>query len=347
MKSVSLDDYLTGRSFSTYERLMSTRFPDFWHTFWFNRPDISDLVCEMNAHFNEFETDAEGGRGDSYRLAQQDFKVRAVGIMQLIKAACRNTPLAHLPSDYKILDVLGGDGVMTRCLGTHISNDRARHLILTSDIAANMVCRALDYGLPAVRQPAQSLLLKDNSYDAVLLAYGVHHIQPQDRVLTFREAFRVIKARGRIVVHDFEEGSPMAIWFREVVDRYSHAGHNYTHFTKQMLLDQLRAAGFRDVSVFRLYDPFIVVADSECAARNRLMDYVLNMYGLVKVQADVQNVAAARARVHCLVDQYLRYDSQTIKEWKPVWKDSLTVYQENDKYVAEIPRIALVAVASK
>jgi len=342
-----MNTYLPGLSISAYERLMRAHFPEFWQTLKLDRPDLPEILDQMNTYHNEFETDARGGRGDSYRLAQQDSNMRAVGILQLLRAACASTPFDALPVDYKVLDVLGGDGTIVRCLANHIGHARARQLILTSDIAAHMVHAALAQGCPAVRQQARSLLLRDDSYDAVLLAYGVHHVDPAERVATFQEGFRVIKPHGRIVIHDFEEESPMAVWFHQVVDRYSLSGHKYTHFTRQEFLDHLRAAGFRDISVFRLYDPFIAEGEDRQSVRNRLLDYVLNMYGLVKVGSGVRDTAELRDRLECLIEQHFQYDPCRVEGWQPHWKTSLTFYGEGGKYKAELPRVALVAVGTK
>jgi SAM-dependent methyltransferase len=152
--------------------------------------------------------------------------------------------------------------------------------ILTSDLSEEMVIAARAYGLFAIRQPAQNLLLKDRSLDGVIIAYGTHHIPPDHRVQACQEAFRVLRHDGRIVLHAFETGSHMARWFSEVVDQYSITGHQYPHFTAGEIRDYLSRAGFTDINIRYIYDPFIIYAGSADEAKHKLAEYLLNMYGL-------------------------------------------------------------------
>src|SRR5207237_5518083 len=123
--------------------------------------------------------------------------------------------LGRLPFGWRLLDVLGGDGLIARALNM-MRPGLTRQPVLTSDVAESMILHAWAQGLPAIREPAQHLFLRDASFDAVLIAYGTHHIDPLDRPDMCREAFRVLRPHGRIVLHDFECGSAVARWFDEV-----------------------------------------------------------------------------------------------------------------------------------
>src|SRR5258708_3078710 len=94
-------------------------------------------------------------------------------------------------------------------------------MIITSDASSSMTVDALAQSLPAIRQPAQHLLLKDCSVHGALFAYGTHHIAPEDRPSAFREACRVLKPGCRVVIQDFEENTPTARWYSEFLDRYT------------------------------------------------------------------------------------------------------------------------------
>jgi len=167
-----------------------------------------------------------------------------------------------------------------------------------------MVTQALEYGLPAIRQSAQFLFIKDSSFNAVILAYGTHHIPRDDRLIVCQEAFRVLKPGGNVVVHDFEENSPMAQWFNKVVDKYSNTGHKYSHFTPEELHSYLQKSGFKNIRILYVYDPFIITDINKQIAFKKLMYYIFNMYGLEKLK-NGQNNEAIPEKVYDLIQKYI------------------------------------------
>lgn len=251
--------YLPSCSLRDYIALMERRHPSAASLLTFDRPGTDEVLWALAAGRNEFETDA-GGRGESYRRAQADAEVRSPGILRLLELVAGGTQVGDLPSGFTVLDVLGGDGVVARLV--HRRSSKACH-VLTGDIASEMVHRAIGYGLPAVRQPAHFLFVRDRSLDGVLIAYGFHHLTAGERPAACGEAHRVLRPGGRIVLHDFENGSPVATWFQEVVDRYTETGHQYEHFTRDSLRRLLLEAGFQAVILDSVYDPFVVRGRSE------------------------------------------------------------------------------------
>lgn len=227
---------------------------------------------------DDFGPAAAGGRGERYVRAQQDrLMTRAHGIDQLLRLICD-------PAEQRgqvVLDLLGGDGLVRRVAG------RTGHhglSIMTCDLSPLMVEAAWEAGLPAVLQSASRLLFRSGSVDGVLLAYGTHHLPESDRLLAAEESLRVLRPGGVFVMHDFEVGGPMDVWFEQVVDRYSATGHRFAHFTREELTACLDKAGFEDVRVVELADPYRVVADSPRAAELGMGRYLLDMYGLVGLE---------------------------------------------------------------
>ena len=259
----------------------------------------------------------------SYRAAQRAGAPRLTGIARLFQLAGCGTATGGV-----VLDVLGGDGVLARAWEALSRRRPARPAVLTGDISGRMVRAALDAGLPAVRQAAQQLLVRDAAVDAVILAYGTHHIPETDRERAFGEAARVLKPGGRLVVHDFEEGSAVARWFREVVHEYTSAGHDHPHFTRHGLAGLLDECGFRGAAVHRVYDPFRLSGRTRDAALTALLDHLTDMYGLCPARA---RPGAGRQWIHDLVMRYFR----------------ITTYRQGDVFVAELPRVALAAVGTK
>ncbi|MFE3166658.1 class I SAM-dependent methyltransferase [Streptomyces sp. NPDC059224] len=288
---------------------------------------------------NEFDSD-ETGRGDSYRRAQRDASVRWTGARQLLQLATRTDS----PGDVILLDVLGGDGTIARAVADRADNPLAKLYIITGDISGEMVARALALGLPAVRQSAEALLLRDASIDATLLAYGTHHIAPADRPQAVREAVRVVKPGGKVVLHDFDTASPMARFFTEVVHPHSAAGHGYAHFSRAEL-SALFAELPVSASVLDVYDPLIVEADDRETACARMCRYIADMYGVQEVFAAHRDTAASWAFLEEIFD-HSRYAAELV-DAPPGVPHRPFLYESGGRWFAEVPRMAIVAVAEK
>jgi SAM-dependent methyltransferase len=327
--------------------LPSGSLDDYLHTVAASHPRLHTLLdhakmrsagalSALVASVNEFDSDASG-RGDSYRRAQQDPSVRWTGARHLLRLA---TP-PDSTGDVTVLDVLGGDGLIARAVAANADETLAKLTVLTGDISGVMVERALAMGLPAVRQAADSLLLREESVDAVLLAYGTHHIGPGDRHRAVAQALRVARRGGRVVVHDFDETSPMARFFTEFVHPHSAAGHDYQHFFRQeisALFDGLPAT----VRVVDVYDPLVVRGSDPGDARRRMCDYVADMYGIHSVLTC--DTDASWRLLENLFDHsaYLRGIGGA-----PGTPCGPVVHERSGHCVAEVPRMAIAAVAEK
>ncbi|MFG1653245.1 class I SAM-dependent methyltransferase [Micromonospora sp. NPDC049275] len=303
----------------------------------FEREGTDSALAALVATTTEFDTDATG-RGDSYRRAQRDASVRWSGARQLLHL-CGAT---DAEPGTVILDVLGGDGTLARALRQQDPASAARLSLLTGDISGEMVAQALAHGLPAVRQAADFLFLRDGSVDATLLAYGTHHISPAERPTAVREALRVTRPQGRVVLHDFDEASPMARFFGRVVHHHSTAGHDYPHFSREELHELFAAAG-SPVEVLDVYDPLVVRADTEAEARQRMCDYVADMYGISTLFDRLGPADSWRLLEECFDHE----DYLARLPHRPEGMSSPVVHRADGRFVAEVPRVAIVAVADK
>ncbi len=297
------------------------------------RLDADDLPAPT-----DFEDGCTGGRGDSYRQAQENPAVRLRGIRALFTMASPGRVLSSWRPEHVLVDLLGGDGTLARAVEM-FTPPESRPTVLTSDLSAGMIRAAQQRELPAIRQAAQRLRLRDQTVDAVLLAYGTHHIPPADRPATASEAFRVLRPGGSLVMHDFAEDSAVARWFADVVDRYSHTGHDYPHFTEAELQGLLTGAGFTDVTVQRMYDPLVLTALTRDDARVCLGDHLRWMYGLTRVSRGNERSAALTTADlaegtfrHALAD---RAPGQAIGQ--------VSYERTGDGWRVEMPRVALVA----
>jgi ubiquinone/menaquinone biosynthesis C-methylase UbiE len=337
LSDTAASPYLPRTSLVDYLNLMNESHPSIPPLLDFARSGASEALTSLANLVTEFDSN-ETGRGDSYRSAQNDTSVRWTGMRQLLKIAAGST------RELTLLDVLGGDGTVALAAARHGGQEWTDVTVITGDCSGEMVAQALRRGLPAIRQEAQFLFLKDTSVDAALLAYGSHHIPVADRVTAVAELVRVVRPGGRIVIHDFEEDSPMARFFTEIVHVHSKSGHDYSHFTRESMAQLFRDSD-SDVAVqlCNVYDPLIIKADTSTAARARMLDYVGDMYGVRDFLAQWSPGEAWALLEQCF--QHPPCDDCSLLSSDMRCKPA--IYQSGNVHTAEIPRIALVAVAEK
>jgi hypothetical protein len=95
------------------------------------------------------------------------------------------------------------------------------------------------------------------------------------------------------------------------------------------MLDLLNGAGFHDVRVFEISDPFTLHGSSAERAKHNAITHMHDMYDLIKLAGPSGDV----------VPVLERHITETL--------GPISIRHEDDRYVAEIPRNALVAVGSK
>lgn len=327
------EQYLDGMSFSQYRSILESLHP--WMSSLFE-PEETVLARRLEnlcaVARNEFEDDV-AGRGDSYRKSQESTLVRGEGIERLLGFA-----RGERESFGILLDVLGGSGTVAEVVRQWHGGVSGR--VVTADIAGRMVAAALAKGLPAIRQRAEESLLASESVDSVLIAYGFHHIARGDRRTAVLEAARVLVDGGRVVLHDFVDDGPIAAWFSDVVGKYSYAGHDYCHFTREEMWWLLREAELCDIEVVDILDPFVLSGDSEDSAWNRLVSYVTNMYGL-------QGEICEPTRMRAVLEEYFSFEDHALFENESHRATPNVREIGPGRFVAELPRVAIVAHATK
>ena len=106
----------------------------------------------------------------------------------------------------KVLDIAGGSGDLSKLFAKKVS--LTGEVILT-DINASMLAvgrdRMIDEGLsvPATQCNAEKLPFADNSFDCVIVAFGLRNMTHKDVAL--KEMQRVLKEGGRLLVLEFSK----------------------------------------------------------------------------------------------------------------------------------------------
>lgn len=267
------------------------------------------------------------GRGADYTAGMEAFQAsRWLGARTLAR-------LLTAGGGGVYLDVLGGDGYVWRLMSAekHLSDAATADgdvLIVTNDISPHMFYRAGLWGMPT-REDATRLsrTFHAGSLDGVLFAYGTHHIP--DMFAAAQEAHEVVRPDGTVVVHDFLDEGPAGQWFHRVVDRYSKTGHDIPHIGPVQMAAVLFAAGFRDVALHEIQDPFLFASgEGDPPAGELAFSYLVGMYGMG------ESFAGRADHFEALVREILTYPEAGEV---PCFSDSL-VY---------VPRRAVVATARK
>lgn len=337
-------EYLPGRTVADYLNECQLKHPALYARLSLDRVLANrEIFQEIDSMSTTFEGSDKGGRGDSYRQTQVRYPLaRTVGIKSLFDML--NPANGSWSPDRYILDVLGGNGTLTRTMRMMTQPDQMPE-IFTGDSAGSMVTDALARGFPAVRQLAQSLLLADKTMDGVVYAYGTHHVPESDRLTALAEAHRVLRPGGRVLVQDFVENSPTARWYSEILDKYTTTGHDCVHFTEAGVRTLLEDAGFGNVCVTKVYDPCIIWADSEDQAWIELLKYLVDLFSLEGLRPhDGASGPEHWRMVREIISPYAEHlmDGDAMGQLDPI-----KTARHNGRYTAELPRVALVATGDK
>ena len=119
----------------------------------------------------------------------------------------------------KLLDIAGGSGDLSKLFSQKVGNSGS---VILTDINASMLSvgrdRMIDAGLsvPASQCNAEQLPFADNTFDCVIVAFGLRNMTHKD--IALKEMQRVLKVGGRLLVLEFSK-----VWqpLEKLYDAYS------------------------------------------------------------------------------------------------------------------------------
>ena len=106
----------------------------------------------------------------------------------------------------KVLDIAGGSGDLSKLFAKKVGQSGS---VTLTDINASMLAvgrdRMIDAGLnvPAMQCNAEALPFADNSFDCVIVAFGLRNMTHKD--IALKEMQRVLKVGGRLLVLEFSK----------------------------------------------------------------------------------------------------------------------------------------------
>jgi ubiquinone/menaquinone biosynthesis C-methylase UbiE len=151
-------------------------------------------------------------------------------------------PVALRPGE-AVLDIACGTGTLAIAAKRHIGNEGS---VVGVDASAEMIERArmkaerAGVAVTFVTGTAQELPFQDGQFDAVIGTVMLHHLPKPVRSAFAREALRVMKRSGRLVLIDF--GKPAR---RSRVPRL----HRHGHVDMKTIASLLNASGFEVTDV--------------------------------------------------------------------------------------------------
>jgi SAM-dependent methyltransferase len=183
-------------------------------------------------------------------IGYSEEQLRNIPESAIVGLGCGNpTALADLKSGEIVLDLGAGAGIDVFLAANKVGSEGH---VIGIDMTEEMVKRAnktaKKYGYKNVEfklGEIENLPLEDNSVD-VIISNCVINLS-SDKLRAFREAYRVLKPGGRILISDLVTEGELPEDIRKNFEAW--AGCTAGALEKKEYLDTIKKAGFRDVNI--------------------------------------------------------------------------------------------------
>lgn len=124
-----------------------------------------------------------------------------------------------------------------------------------------------------------NLKLLDNSIDKIIIHTNLHHCPNNERILFYKECYRVLKNNGKFIIGDVLKNSNQDNFLNIFVNQYNSNGHNGIFFTENDK-ELIEKAGFTVETKITNYKWFF-------ENKNDMIEFTRKLFGLDKLDDDI------------------------------------------------------------
>ena len=153
--------------------------------------------------------------------------------------------------DKRILDLATGTGSSAVIIKNRFDNSK----VYGVDLSENMleIARKKNKDIKFSLQNIEKTDFKPDSFDIVTISFGLHEIPLENRHKTMKEAHRLLKRNGKLIILDFY--TPRNIFLKALFLLFIKVAEPYgKSFLKQKLVKDLKKYDFKKVKEINYYN---------------------------------------------------------------------------------------------